>query len=64
MTQKKQIAALRLLTERIDCCIKGCMIYWGRIVNPIVAGYVRQQGGLRMMKEIDVSQGNNFFTFP
>ena len=30
---KKQIAALGLPAERIGCCIKGCIIYWGRIVN-------------------------------
>ena len=30
---KKQIAALGLPVERIDCCFKGCMIYWGCIVN-------------------------------
>ena len=26
---KKQISALGLSVENIDCCINGCMIYWG-----------------------------------
>ena len=26
---KKQISALGLLVEKIDCCINWCMIYWG-----------------------------------
>ena len=30
---KKQIARIGLPLERIDCCINGCMIYWGRTTN-------------------------------
>ena len=30
---KKQIAGLGLPSERIDCCVNGCMIYWGRTAN-------------------------------
>ncbi|CAO2820388.1 unnamed protein product [Amaranthus hypochondriacus] len=26
---KKQISALGLPIEKIDCCVNGCMIYWG-----------------------------------
>ena len=30
---KKQIAALGLPVEKIDCCPNGCMIYWGNNAN-------------------------------
>ena len=30
---KKQIAALGLPVEKIDCCLNGCMIYWGNNAN-------------------------------
>ena len=30
---KKQISALRLPVEKIDCCINGCMIYRGQTAS-------------------------------
>ena len=30
---KKQITGLGLPSKRIDCCINGCMIYWGHSAN-------------------------------
>ena len=35
---KKQISALRLPVEKIDCCVNGCMSYWGTTASMTQCG--------------------------